>query len=300
MASEIQDLIARERLPADFEPTTLAHYRAIAEWIAARRRMRGAPILVGCSGPQGSGKSTLALFLEALLRPMGPFAVARLSIDDLYLTRREREALGAAVHPLLVTRGVPGTHDIDLGVALIDRLMTAAPGDVTPIPQFDKATDTRAPEAAWPRFEGRADIVLLEGWCVGATPTPDGELADPINDLERFSDPDLVWRRYVNAQLEGPYRRLFGRIDALVAVQADDFDCVLGWRTEQEHKLAARLKADPRAGDARVMSDEAIRTFIMHYERITRALLKTMPDQADVVVDLDPDRTIRAVRMRTS
>ena len=296
MPATIADLISSERLPSGFAATVEAHYRPIADAVAARRRQGAGPLLVGICGSQGSGKSTMALFLQALLQAEGQNA-ARLSLDDLYLTHRERRRLAHEVHPLLATRGVPGTHDVDLGADLISRLMSAGPGDLTPIPFFDKAADTRADPAAWPVFQGRAEVILFEGWCVGALPQPPQQLEAPINALERDEDPDGRWRRHVDAQLAGPYRRLFGPIELMIFVQAPSFDCVLEWRTLQERKLADALAVRPDPA-RRAMTDAQLRRFIAHYERITRRLLEELPGRADIVVPLGEDHRIRGVVFR--
>lgn len=277
----LSDFMAAERLPEAFAGTVEAVCVPLAERIA------GGPSgqVVGVCGSQASGKSTITAVVRRLLELKG-LKVALFSLDDLYLTRAERQALAREVHPLFATRGVPGTHDVALGEALIDSLLR--PG-LTRIPAFDKATDDRKPEAEWPSFDGPADVVLFEGWCVGAAPQAEADLAEPINDLERQRDPDGVWRRRVNAELAGPYRRLFDRLTSLVLLQAPSFEVVLGWRLEQEHKLRDRLARE--GGDAaRVMSDEAVETFIRHYERLTRHILAEMPGRADLVVRLGGDR----------
>ena len=81
----------------------------------------GHPLVLGICGAQGSGKSTLAEALAERLERDG-LACAVLSLDDLYLTRAERERLARGVHPLLATRGPPGTHDTSLGIAVLDAL----------------------------------------------------------------------------------------------------------------------------------------------------------------------------------
>lgn len=221
--------------------------------------------------------------------------VAVVSIDDLYLPARERARLAHAVHPLLRTRGVPGTHEVALGIALIERLTHGDATGRTPLPCFDKLSDDRLPVSAWPEFPGRADIVLLEGWCVGARAQTEQELAAPVNSLERDEDADGRWRRYVNAQLAGPYQALFGLLDRLVLLAAPDFDVVFRWRRQQEHALAA-LAASGTAAPARgVMTDAQLLRFIMHYERLTRFILAEMPRRADLVVSLDAERRIREV-----
>ena len=294
----LRELIARERLPEDFSERVLPTYRRIAEAVRARHAALGRPIVVGIAGSQGSGKSTLALFLEALLQDEG-VPSARLSLDDLYLTRADRAELGKRVHPLFATRGVPGTHDVELGLSVIDGLTHAGPRDPTAIPRFDKSSDDRAPASAWPVFRGRAEAVLLEGWCVGAEAEPDATLAAPVNALEAEEDPDGTWRRQVNAALAGSYRELFRRIDLLIAVRAPSFDCVLDWRIEQERKLALSLGADPdrraAAPGRRLMSDDEIAHFIAHYERITRRLIEALPARADILVELAPDRAIASL-----
>ena len=150
--------------------------------------------------------------------------------------------------------------------------------------------DTRAHGSSVDDFEGRADIILFEGWCVGARPQADALLDEPINDLERAEDPDGVWRRYVNDALAAPYQDLFATIDFLALLQAPSFDHVLAWRTEQEHKLAARSEGDP-AG-LRIMSDAEVARFVMHYERLTRHLLAEMPSRCHARLKLNDARRI--------
>lgn len=272
--------MAAEHLPDSFRDTVAAIAEPIAAHILATR-----PREVGLCGTQASGKSTIAAVVAEMLRAEG-LRVAVLSIDDLYLTREEREVLAAEVHPLFVTRGPPGTHDVALGLRTLDSLKR--PG-ITALPRFDKARDTRRDPADWEPFEGPADVVILEGWFVGAMAQAAGALARPVNDLERDEDPDGVWRGYVNKQLNGPYRELFERLDRLIFLQAPSFETVLGWRIEQEHKLKARL-AREGADASRTMSDAEVARFIAHYERITGQVLSEMPPRTDLLFRLDAER----------
>ena len=272
-----------EQLPADFAVQIERLHVPLAARIAAVAI--GEAFVVGICGPQGSGKSTTALVLRRLLEQRG-LKVAALSLDDLYLPVEAREALARNVHPLLLTRGVPGTHDVDLGLAVLDAL--ARPGP-TAMPRFDKATDTRAPVEAWSMVEGPVDIVLLEGWCVGARPEPEAALRKPVNALERQQDPDGAWRAYVNAALAGPYRALFARLDLLVQFVAPDFATVLTWRQEQERKLRERLAARGE-GMGRAMDEAQVAAFVQHYERLTVHIAREMPARADVVIHLDHER----------
>lgn len=279
----LSDFLRDENLPADFAAEVERLHAPLADRIAAVAM--GPAFVVGLCGPQGSGKSTTVRVVAALLEARG-LKTATLSLDDLYLPRADREALARDVHPLLRTRGVPGTHDVALGLAVLDGL--AREGD-TALPRFDKAADDRAPVETWPVVEGPVDVVLLEGWSVGARPEPAEALAAPVNALERERDPDGTWRAYVNAALAGPYRALFGRLDLLVLFTAPDFAAVLAWRREQEAKLRARL-AQAGEGAGRAMSDDEVAVFVQHYERLTRHIAREMPARADIVVALDADR----------
>lgn len=271
----------------------------LIEDIAALRESReGQPLIIGLCGAQGSGKTTLCANLQSALTRRQNARVAVLSIDDFYLSALERVRLAQSVHPLLRTRGVPGTHEVALGLALLDRLTQADAESSTPLPRFDKLADDRLPPNAWPVFSGRADVVLLEGWCVGARAQPEEELVSPVNALERDEDPDGRWRRYVNAQLAGPYQALFGRLDRLVLLHAPDFEVVFRWRRQQEHTLAASAAAGSQPDAVRVMSDSQLERFISHYERLTRFILAEMSERADLVIALDAERRVRNVSAR--
>ncbi|MBN8813422.1 MAG: kinase [Sphingomonas sp.] len=237
--------------------------------IAARLRPgRRRPFVLGIAGAQGSGKSTIARALAAR------FGCPVLSLDDLYLDGAARQRLAETVHPLLRTRGVPGTHDVAAGLAAIESL---AHGPAL-LPRFDKARDEPgSPE----RVAGPAEMLILEGWCLGMRPQAAAELVAPINDLERVHDADGRWRRWVNARLAGAYQALWARIDQLVFLEAPGFDVVADWRIEQEH--AARGP----------MSDAEVRRFVQYYERLTRHMLRHGHAWADLTLHLDADRRPR-------
>jgi len=237
--------------------------------------------VVGLTGPQGSGKSTLAAKLPPLLAARG-LRSAVLALDDLYLTHAERRRLAADIHPLLATRGVPGTHDVALGREVLESLVTARQ---TRVPSFDKGADDRRPPAEWPTLEGPVDVVVFEGWCVGARPQPPAALADPVNALERDRDPAGVWRAYANAALAGPYQALFAGIGLQALLLAPGFEAVLAWRLQQEHELRASRGAVGQ-------SDAEVAVFIQHYERLTRHIAAEMPPRADVVARLGPKREV--------
>lgn len=275
----LQAFLEREGLPPSFSATLHHICGPLADRAIDWRADFGRTAFIGLCGAQGSGKTTIAEATVHLLEGHGLNAVA-LSLDDFYLGHEARAWLARQTHRLLEVRGPPGTHDVALASAVLDSLK----GDpITPLPSFDKATDERRPKTAWRRFEGPADVVILEGWCVGARPEPVERLAKPINPLERDRDPTRGWRSYANQQLAGPYQGLFARLDRLVLLQAPGFDVVKGWRSEQEAKLRARTGGG--------MSDGEIGRFIQHFERITRWILEEMPERADWTVLLKADRT---------
>jgi D-glycerate 3-kinase len=285
-------LIRSEALPASYRRTAQAIFRPIAERLRQTRLRLGRPVVFGLCGAQGSGKSTMAAALRILLEAEG-LTAAVLALDDLYLPRSARERLAREVHPLLITRGPPGTHDVGLGLALID-VLTQGHAEVS-LPRFDKALDDRAPGDAWPRVASPVDVILFEGWCVGARPQAEAALAAPVNALERDEDPDGRWRRYVNGQLEGDYAALFARIDLLALLQAPGFEAVYDWRALQEQKLAERVRREGRK-DVRIMGPDALRRFLLHYQRLTEWILEEMPARADILLPVDQDQRVADLR----
>lgn len=242
------------------------------------RGPRDRPPLIAVVGAQGSGKTTLARAAA------DRFGAAQISIDDVYLTRAEREAMAREVHPLFVTRGPPGTHDLHLLQDLIARLSTAGPEDETAIPDFDKRGDDRWPPDRWRAFRGRPSAILIDAWCLGAPPEPEAALAEPINDLEREHDPGGRWRRAVDGFVAGPYADFAARFDAVLFLRAPGFDVVLDWRCQQEADLLG-LAPDDLPHDER----RRLAGFIQYFERITRRML-TDGVRSSVTVKLDRNR----------
>ena len=240
------------------------------------------PRAIAISGAQGSGKTTLAALLTDDLVARGVRAMT-CSLDDFYYPRARRLELARDVHPLLITRGVPGTHDVELCERVLDDVRRVP----APIPRFDKALDDRIEPARWP-VVGPVEVAILEGWCLGARPQADAALTAPVNDLERVDDGDGRWRRYVNAQLEVRYRALFERFDRWIYLRVPDFAAVTRWRGEQELALPVERRMD----------GARLARFVAHYERITRWMFDDAPARADVTVVLDDGHRIANVVTR--
>ncbi len=285
----LKPILFSESLPPSFTDLVQQHYLPIAEKIASWHT--GKPLVIGINGAQGTGKSTLSLILAHALKKEHGKSTSVISIDDIYHTKSQRIKLSETIHPLLATRGVPGTHDVLLGAAIIHSLET---GNPTLIPSFNKATDDRHTETSWVKVTEPVDIIIFEGWCIGARAQEDDALERASNALEEEEDQNQVWRHHVNEKLKGEYAELFSLIDKLIMIKAPSMQCIYQWRSQQESKLSAKLEgSDDRSG---IMSDQQIKRFIMHYERLTRWMLKEMPDRADILVELNTDHTIHQTK----
>ena len=250
-------------------------YRVIQE---QRARHPDRPALIGVSGAQGSGKTTACQLLEAANRPR----FVQFSIDDVYLDHVQRAELAARTHPLFVTRGPPGTHDIALARRTIDQLMTAVADTQTPLPRFDKIKDVMKPMSEWPMTHGRPETILVDAWCLGALPVPP---SPPLNAVEK-EDVNGVWRETQNEFLRTSYADWFASFDAIIYLRAPSWDVVRRWRGQQEVTLRGR---------ALTTEEEAwIDRFILHYERITRSMMEGGV-KADRVVQIDADRHVVSI-----
>ncbi len=266
---------------ADMQNEALAGH--LLDQYAGRIARSRRPYILGLSGLQGSGKSTLARVMKAQAEARG-WATEVLSLDDFYYARSDREALAKDVHPLLRSRGVPGTHEIELMMSVLAALPQAS--DKLPVshPRFDKGRDTRFSPSRWPRVTRPPKLVIVEGWALGIRPQFQAALARPVNELESKEDPDGSWRHWVNKQLRG-YQPLWRKFDALIVLQAPSWEIVRRWRGEQEQDLLARHA--PLAMDA-----PALERFLAHFERLSRHALATLPALADTCVEYDDDRHV--------
>lgn len=274
--------LEQHRLAESYLLSAQKWFAPVADLVAEHQKSAGRPWLVAVNGSQGSGKTTLCDYFRAFFAAGGLSCVS-ISIDDFYLTRAKRKALAAQVHPLLVTRGVPGTHDMPLLAETLDRLLA---GEAAAIPRFDKSVDDRRPRAEWDPIGTGVEVILLEGWCLGATAGPIEELVDPVNALERDEDSGGQWRQYANQVLGASFPPIYARVDEWVMLRAPGFDCVYRWRLEQEHKLAAT------SAGSRVMSDAQVARFIQHYQRLTEHCLDQLPRKVNHLFTLNEQREV--------
>ena len=293
----LQSVLARTlreaSLPESVAFNFMRWYAGVTRSLAQRAKTANIPPIVGFSGCQGSGKSTLVALMAKVMREAYGVSTMVLSLDDFYLTKAARAALAESIHPLFATRGVPGTHDLALLNETISALRRQpGTGGVVPVPAFDKALDDRTEMVHWRQVSAPVQLILLEGWCVGLSPQSENELEAPINPMEAEQDPSLVWRREVNRQLVDGYADVFGKLEALLLLQAPSFDTVFEWRWQQEQRLSEQFQQNHPDSPNPTMSRSEVADFVLHYQRLTEHGLKTLPDRADFVWELATDRSV--------
>lgn len=106
------DLVQEEHLPQSFTTLAIDYYLPLAKQIAEWKTQQDTPLVIGINGVQGTGKSTLSKVISVALKKEHAYNTAIISIDDIYHTKTTREALAKTIHPLMATRGVPGTHEL--------------------------------------------------------------------------------------------------------------------------------------------------------------------------------------------
>ena len=245
--------------------------------------------IIGLAGGQGSGKSTISNILKIILKSGFNLKTVIFSIDDFYKTLKERKKMSKKVSPLFFTRGVPGTHDTRLLLNCIKNLKKANFEKLL-IPKFDKSIDDRLPKTKWQKIHIKPDVVIFEGWCVGVTPQKKRDLIEPINDLERIKDFRSIWRNRVNEELKKRYKRIFKLIDATIFLKVPSFKHVFKWRLLQEKKLKITSKGK------KIMNTKQVKEFIMFYERITKHMLKSIPQKAKCIIKIDQKHRLKSIK----
>ena len=249
------------------------------------------PYFVGLAGGQGTGKTTISSLLEIILRKYFKLNVFKISIDDFYRTRKERFNLSKKVHPLLMTRGVPGTHDIKIMLDFFRKSKTKKFKSFK-LPKFNKAIDDRCKKNQWYTIKKRPDVVIFEGWCVGARAEKNSTIKKSINSLEKANDAQLIWRNYVNKQLKTKYKKLYDQLDCLVYLKAKNFSLLQKWRLIQEKKLW--LKNKNKKTNNKIMSKGDVINFMQTYQRVTQNMFKFAPRYASIILNLNSNHQIKS------
>jgi D-glycerate 3-kinase len=265
----------------------------ICFWITNKSNKKS-PLIIGLAGGQGIGKTTITSVMTLMLKKYFKLNVFKISIDDFYKTRSERKKLSKNKHNLLITRGVPGTHDHRIINKFFKKVKNKKFSKLR-LPKFDKSKDDRCHKKLWYKINSKPDVIILEGWCVGAKPEKNLHLVKPINSLEKTKDPDLVWRKYVNMQLKTHYKNLFKKLNAIIYLRANNFRVLQKWRIKQEKILFLKSK---NKKNLRIMSRGDIINFMQTYQRITQNMFKNAPKYASIVMKLNSNHQINSIKFR--
>ena len=237
------------------------------------------------AGPQGIGKTTILKIIKKVFKKEFKKEILSLSLDDFYYDPIKRNNLSKKIHPLLNTRGVPGTHDVNYLQSVVNKF-TKSKYPIE-IPIFDKLNDKK--ERKKIIIKKKCDILILEGWCVGCPPLNQKYLIKDINLLEKKMDTNKIWRYYYNNQLKLNYKKLFSQFDSIIYFKNSSFSHVLKWRLKQENRLRKIIGNNKFVG----MSKDDIKIFIQYYEKITKWMMKVMPKKANLTIFVDINQKIK-------
>jgi D-glycerate 3-kinase len=263
----------------------------ISFWISNKAK-KSKPYLIGLAGGQGTGKTTISSILNIILTKYFKLNVFKISIDDLYKTRKDRIKLSKTTHPFLKTRGVPGTHDINFMFDFLKKIKSKGFNQHR-LPKFNKAIDDRLKKKSWYLVKKVPDVIIFEGWCVGARAEKQTTLKKSINSLERKEDKNLKWRKFVNNQLEKKYKKLFSKLDCLLFLKARNFKLLQTWRLKQEELL--KLNSKNKANN-KVMDKNEVLKFMQTYQRVTQNMFKFAPKYSSIVLNLNRNHQIKSIK----
>jgi D-glycerate 3-kinase len=265
----------------------------VSQWISKKTNKKKT-LIIGLAGGQGSGKTTISSILTLILQEYFKLNVFKVSIDDFYKTRRDRKILSKNKHPLLMTRGVPGTHDIDLMLKFFKKVKSKSFKSLE-VPKFNKAIDDRCKKNSWYKLKSKPDVVIFEGWCVGAKAQTNKQLKTPINSLERVYDQGIKWRSHVNIQLKTKYKILFKQLDGLLYLKAKNFNILRNWRLKQERKLWVQTK---NKKNLKIMSSGDVINFMQTYQRITQQMFKDAIKSSSIIMNLNSNHQIEKIKFK--
>jgi len=262
-------------------------------WIAKKTNKKE-PLIIGLAGGQGTGKTTITSIISIILKKYFKLDIFKISIDDFYKTRKQRTLLSKNKHSLLMTRGVPGTHDIDIMLNFFKKIKVKN-FKILKLPKFNKGVDDRCKQSLWYKIQSKPDVVILEGWCVGARSQNSKELKKPVNSLEKIHDQNFKWRQYVNYQLKTKYKKLFNQLDYILFLKVKNFSLLRRWRLKQEKKLWLKSK---NKKNLKIMNKDQVKNFMDTYQRITQQMFKDMPKYSSIIMNLNSSHQIKNIRYR--
>jgi D-glycerate 3-kinase len=265
----------------------------ISFWIE-KKVNKNKPLIIGLAGGQGSGKTTISSILTLILQKYFKLNVFKISIDDFYKTRKDRKLLSKKKHPLLMIRGVPGTHDVDLILSLFKKIKNKK-FKTLQVPKFNKAIDDRYKKNLWYKLKLRPDVVIFEGWCVGAKAQTANQLKKAINSTEKVYDREAKWRVHVNNQLKTKYKILFKQLDGLLYLKAKNFNLLRAWRLKQERKLEEQTK---NKKNLRIMNSHDLINFMQTYQRITQQMFKDVLISSSIIINLNSNHQIEQIKYK--
>ena len=265
----------------------------VSQWISKKSNKKKT-LVIGLAGGQGSGKTTISSILSIILKKYFKLNVFIVSIDDFYKTRKDRKMLSKKKHPLLMTRGVPGTHDVNLMLSFFKKIKLKKFKSLE-APKFNKAIDDRYKKSLWYKIKTKPDVVIFEGWCVGARAQSSSQLKKPINSLEKVYDRGAKWRAHVNNQLKNKYKTLFNQLDGLLYLKAKNFNLLREWRLKQERKLWIQTK---NKKNLKIMSSGDVINFMQTYQRITQQMFKDALKVSSIIMNLNSNHQIEKIKFK--
>ncbi|PZV17452.1 MAG: glycerate kinase [Pseudanabaena sp.] len=255
---EISQVLASHNIqidpPSAILPMLWHYWLPLAQSLANQQEKIGRTFIQGLLGGQGTGKTTLGIVLKVLLQHLGKTFLS-ISLDDLYKTYADRQKL-RDLCPEIIWRGPPSTHDVDLGIQVLQQLRDRPLGSSQPIeiPRFDKSLHHGAGDRTEPEISCEADIVLFEGWFVGMRPLPISAFQNFVPPI--LSESDREFALACNANLYN-YLPLWEYLDHLIVLMPEDYHYSLQWRIEAENKLIATGKSG--------MNDREITQFVEYF-----------------------------------
>lgn len=243
----------------------------------------------GILGGQGTGKSTLCVVLKEILSYLG-FSTGNLSLDDLYLTYVERQELQQQ-EPSLKWRGPPGTHEISLGIKIIEQCLDEDYTAQISLPRFDKSLHNGEGDRTDPEIIDKPDILLFEGWFVGVQPIQKALFDNCPPPIVTEEDRQFA---IVNNQRLQAYVPLWSKLDNLIVLSPEDYRLSKEWRKEAEHRMIAMNNPNLTPEEIDRMIGNRIDDFVEYFWKALHPELFIQPltETVDLVAEIKSDHTL--------